>query len=298
VLINNTAGSCDAVLPFSTSCNLACLPSYAPVAPATSSSYACSSSGVQSLTSTCQSCDAGTYWQWGFSDSATLSAQLLPLSTSGFSGDTEVGGAVSLSGDGSWLAAGARQAYSGVGAVLMYQRSGSSYILTQVLQGIYSGSMFGNSVLLSFDGLSLLVGEPGRPNGGGLWLHTRASGASSSWISAQEITIYGTDCMGCGTPAWSTDTNIMVVGNRDEANGVVYVFTRSGNSYSQAQRLQAVNWNGYDYYSIVFGMTVALSGNGRLLAASAERQDNSQGALPPRPAAAAGALRPSLSSRS
>jgi len=76
--------------------------------------------------------------------------------------------------------------------------------------------------------------------------------------------------------AYTEDSNATGVGGNQMLNtagqsGAVYVFTRSGTAWSQQAYVKAANTGAGDY----FGIALALSGDGNLLAVGATREDSS-----------------------
>lgn len=141
-------------------------------------------------------------------------------------------------------------------------------------------SDFGDSVALSSDGDTALIGAPGsgRPfsNEGQVWVYTRSG---STWI--QQAELRGSGEMGWeGEPfpapgaagfgaavAISSDGNTAVVGGpyNYEAEGAVWVFTRSGSTWTQQAELRGV-----DIIDGYFGDSVALSSDGNTAVISDE----------------------------
>ena len=155
------------------------------------------------------------------------------------------GGAVAMSSDGNTLAVGARQeasAATGIGgnqadntafnagAVYVFSRSGAAWTQQAYIKAsnTEAGDFFGVSVALSSDGNTLAVGA----------FH-EASAAT------------GID----GNQADNTAANA----------GAVYVFTRSGTTWTQQAYIKASNTGAGDE----FGFSVALSGDGGTLAVGA-----------------------------
>jgi hypothetical protein len=153
---------------------------------------------------------------------------------------------IALSGDGSTLAVGAEEEDSeasgidgdqtdnssaGAGAVYVFARSGSTWSHQAYIKASNTGpepSYFGASVALSDDGSTLAIGARGEDSG-------------ATGIDGDE-----------------TDRSA------DNA-GAVYVFSRSGSTWSQQAYVKASNTDGGD----TFGISVALSADGSTLAAGA-----------------------------
>ncbi len=163
----------------------------------------------------------------------------------------QLGTSVALSADGSTLVVGAvgedsaatgiggAQANNGApdsGAVYVYTRSGETWKLQAYIKASNTdaGDMFGASVAVSADGSTLAVGATGE--------------ASSATGTA-------------GTAGDQADDSAPFA-------GAVYVFTRSGETWSQAAYLKASNTGADDQ----FGTSVALSADGSTLAAGASNE--------------------------
>jgi cysteine-rich repeat protein len=186
---------------------------------------------------------AGAVYVFTRSDTAWSQQAYVKASNTG--PDNEFGCSVALSGDGSTLAVGAigessaatdiggdqlNDAALAAGAVYVFTRSGTTWSQQEYIKASNTGESdnFGYSVALSDDGSTLAVG---------------AIGESSA--------VKGID------------------GNQDDDSaleaGAVYVFTRSGTTWSQQAYVKASNTDARDN----FGNSVALSKNGSTLAVGA-----------------------------
>jgi hypothetical protein len=159
--------------------------------------------------------------------------------------DDEFGWSVALSSDGNTLAVGAAFEDSGAtgvngndsdnsrensGAVYLYARSGSTWSQQAYVKASNPdvGDNFGYRVALSADGSTLAVGAPNEDS-------------SATGVNANQDN------------------------NEAPQAGAVYVFSRSGPSWSQEAYAKASNTDPIDY----FGESVALSGDGDTLAVGA-----------------------------
>src|SRR6266850_1131045 len=181
---------------------------------------------------------------------STWSQQAYVKASNTESGDA-FGGSVALSDDGSTLAVGASGEASsttginstpnelapGAGAVYVYNRSGSTWAQQAYVKASNSGDgdNFGTSVALSGDGNTLAVGAP-------------FEDSSTPGVG--------------GTPNELTSDA-----------GAVYVFTRSGSTWSHQAYVKAsnpdTNFTGGRFIGDQFGSSVALSADGNTLAAGA-----------------------------
>jgi len=229
------------------------------------------------------------------------------------------GFAVSISSDGNVLAVGAtgedssatgvggdqsNNSASGSGAVYVFTRSGASWSQQAYIKASNTekGDRFGRSLTLSANGDTLAVGAPfeaskatgvggdqndnSAPKSGAVYVFTR-SGASWSQQAYMKASNTGKDDEFGSSLALSGDGNTLAVGapgedskatgiggdeNDDSApkSGAVYVFTRSGASWSQQAYVKASNTGNNDG----FGFSLDLSANGNTLAVGANGEDS------------------------
>jgi hypothetical protein len=219
----------------------------------------------------------------------------------------EFGEYIALSADGQTLAVGATQEQSSAtgingnqadnslgqaGAVYVFARAGDSWRQQAYVKASNTGAgdAFGLSVALSADGSTLVVGAPFEDssatgiNGdqtdnsdgskGAAYVYVRVN---DSW--AQEAYIKGSTTASSyfGTyVALSADGSTLAVWAGDYAtaadvDGAVYVFTRSGGTWSQQAQLRLSQAAGH---GDLLGSTVALSADGSTLAARGGRVDS------------------------
>jgi hypothetical protein len=128
----------------------------------------------------------------------------------------------------------------------------------------------GKSVALSADGKTAIIGGPGDGSGapdsgrnvGAVWIFTQSGG-----VWSQQAKLVGTDVSGIigqaqGTSvALSADGNTAIAGGILDNNGVgaAWIWTRSGNTWTQQTKLVATGYAGTSPY---VGYSVALSANG------------------------------------
>jgi FG-GAP repeat len=194
------------------------------------------------------------------------------LTASDETGDGQFGTSVALSADGNTALIGGWQA----NAAWVFTRSGTTW--TQ--QGpAFTGSggygEFGLSVALSADGNTALIGS-GETSGGAVWVFTRSG---TTWtqqgpalIGSGETGVY----LGASV-ALSGDGNTALIGQagdgEDDSNvGAVWVFTRSGTTWTQqGSELTPTDETGAGG----FGSSVALSseGNTALIGGSGDNSD-------------------------
>ncbi len=248
-----------------------------------------------------------------------FSAQQAYIKASNTNADDRFGWSVALAADGNTLAVGAiyeasnatgvngnqnNNSAGNAGAVYVFTRSGTSWSQQAYIKASNANAydQFGISVALSADGNTLAVGavwESSNATGvngdqgnndagdaGAVYVFTRSgtSWSQQAYIKASNTNAY--DEFGRSV-ALSADGNTLAVRaagedsdatgvNGDQANngaanaGAVYVFTRSGTTWSQQAYIKASNTNAGDY----FGVSVALSADGNTLAVGAIFEDS------------------------
>lgn len=224
-----------------------------------------------------------------FTRSGSTWTQQAKLKASDAAAYDALGDSVALSSDGNTLAVGAandsNSSVANNGSVYIFTRSGSAWTQQARVNAsdVEELASFGESVALNSDGNTLAVGSP-YDNGamdadmGSAYIFTRSG---STWTQQAKVVATGgamDDRLG-DSVALSADGNTLAVGAgyRDAGAvadaGAVYVFTRSGSTWSQQARLDAGDQSASD----IFGRSVSISSNGNLLAISSDFDDNSGG---------------------
>jgi trimeric autotransporter adhesin len=215
------------------------------------------------------------------------------------------GWSVALAADGGTLAVGAHHANSQRGAVTVFTGSGSTWNLQATLSASngWAQDFFGQSVALSADGSTLAVGADGEESNatgidgdptnnsaqdsGAVYVFTRSGSTWSQQAYVKASNTGALDHFGVSV-ALSADGSTLAVGaygedssaigidgngadNSAADSGAVYVFTRSGSTWSQQAYVKASNTGADDW----FGISAALSADGGILAAGAYREDSS-----------------------
>ena len=175
-----------------------------------------------------------------FTRTGTSWGQESYLKASNTDANDQFGQPVALSGDGNTLAVGAIGEDSSAvdaGAVYVFTRTGANWSQESYLEASNTGAgdQFGTSVALSDNGNTLAVGAIGEDSN-----------------------------------AKNTDTTPNQSDNSASSAGAVYVFTRTGTSWSQESYLKASNTDEADE----FGVRVALASDGNTLAVSAIGEDS------------------------
>jgi hypothetical protein len=203
---------------------------------------------------------------WVFTRSgANWSQQGNKLVGTGAVGSANQGKSVVISADGNTAIVGGSGDNGGAGAAWIFTRNGSTWSQQGsklIGTGAVGSANQGYSVAISADGNTALVGGLG-DNGsiGAAWVFTRSGG---TW-SQQGSKLVGTGWAGFPSQGWSvalsSDGNTALVGGYFDngATGAVWVFTRSGGSWTQqGSKLVGTGAVGFGYQ----GYSVALSGDG------------------------------------
>jgi hypothetical protein len=218
----------------------------------------------------------GAAWVFTRSSSGwTVQGKKLFGSGSSQGGAADFGSSVALSADGNTALVGGPDGNGdNVGAAWVFTRSGSSW--TQQggkltgngeINEPDAGGYFGSSVALSADGDTAMIGGPGDSGAAGaVWVFTRSD---SRWTQLGKKLIGGGSVKrggaGFGSSlAISADDNTALIGGGD--GGASWVFTRSGSSWTQQDRLN------------VGGGAVALSEDGNTALIGGQFADDFVGA--------------------
>lgn len=179
----------------------------------------------------------------------------------------------------------------GAGASAGAQAQMSGFYYTQVgavpatTANVGSGSsgtaQQGISIALSNDGLTLAMGGPfDNTNIGAVWVFTRSTATSTTWTQ-QGSKLVGTGGVGTskqGTSvALSANGNYLVVGGSNDNGGIgaVWVWTRSGSTWTQQTKLVLTGYTG----TPAFGTSVAILPDCDLLAVGAPNNNGGQGGV-------------------
>jgi len=187
------------------------------------------------------------------------------LTGSGNVSPSQQGYSVAVSADGNTALVGGPNDNSGVGAVWVFVRSGTSW--TQqgsklIGDGAVGGAGQGTAVALSADGNTALVGGPyDNSHVGAAWVFTRSG---SNWTQ-QSNKLIGNTAVGTAwqgsSVALSADGNTALIGGPEDSSstGAVWVFIRSDSTWTQ-QGNKLVGTG--SIFNPAQGATVALSSDG------------------------------------
>jgi hypothetical protein len=141
------------------------------------------------------------------------------------------------------------------GAAFVFVRSGNTWTQQARLTGPPEG-FFGSGVALSADGNTALVSDPTDQGGSSrVYVFTRSE---STWTRSAELQPAGSEITFGSAVALSENGDLALVGEDNyEFKGAVYVFTRSGEIWSEEAKLTGTGEVGQGE----FGASVALSGD-------------------------------------
>ena len=185
---------------------------------------------------------------------------------------------VSLSADGSTALVGAHTKSSQTGAAYIFTKSGSTWTQQSKLTAsdAATSDYFGWSVSLSGDGSTALVGAYGKStNTGAAYIFTKSG---STWTQQSILTASdgaANDYFGISV-SLSSDGSTALVGAhyKSSSTGAAYIFTKSGSTWTQQQKITASDAVTNDY----FGYSVSLSADGSIALVGAYGKSSATGA--------------------
>ncbi|MCC6934557.1 MAG: FG-GAP repeat protein, partial [Candidatus Yanofskybacteria bacterium] len=188
----------------------------------------------------------------------------------------DYGWSVAITSDGSRIVVGAqKQGATDTGAAYVFSRSGSTWTEEQKLTAsdAAANSYFGYSVGITDDGSRLVVGAKGGRNGalapaGSAYVFSRSG---VTWTEEQELNAsdgVASDKFGESVAIDSTGTRVAIGASiRNTYTGAVYVFSRSGVTWTEEQIVTASDGANYDEFGYEF--SVSLDDAGTRLAVGA-----------------------------
>lgn len=195
------------------------------------------------------------------------------LTAIGLPSSPAFGSSVSLSDDASIAVVGAWGGTTGAtGQAVIMNRTGSIWTQGQTLvgSGAIGGANQGNSVAISGDGNTVIIGGPNDNNGiGAAWVFVKNG---TTWT--EQAKLVGTGGTGSSwqgfSVALSRDGNIAVIGGPSDNSsaGAAWIFTRSGNSWSQVGS-KLVGSGAVGFSGSQQGFSVSISKNGSVIAVGA-----------------------------
>ena len=196
--------------------------------------------------------------------------------SSDIAANDQFGTRLDLSGDGDTLIAGTSyddDTATDSGAAYVFTRSGTTWSQeAKLVSGDPAANdYFSESVALSDDGDTAFIGATGDTSlTGAGYIFTR-SGTTWTQQAKVEASDKATGDKLGSSVALSSDGNIGVISSQEEnsSSGAAYVFTRSGTTWTEQEKLVASDAGSGDR----FGWGVSLSGNGADLVVGAPRYD-------------------------
>jgi hypothetical protein len=201
-------------------------------------------------------------------------AQGPKLTASDETGPALFGSSVAVSANGNTALIGGMEdnpAAGFAGAVWVFVRSQGAWSQQGPKLTAAGSGVFGDSVALSADGNTALIGAGGTGAAGAAWVFTRSG---STWTQQAELTpddAVATPGLGVAfgsSVALSADGNTALIGGPYDFNGrtdegAAWVFTRSGSSWTQqGSKLAPPPAGSGRNASVQFGFSVALSADG------------------------------------
>jgi hypothetical protein len=216
----------------------------------------------------------GTGSAYIFTRSGTTWSEQQKIQASDKQTSDQFGQTVAVSGDGNTAIVGAIYE-DGTGSAYIFTRSGTTWTQQQKIQALdkQAGDQFGWSIAISGDGNTAIVGARYEDGTGSAYIFTWSG---TTWSEQQKI--QASDKQGGDEFGWSIaisdDGNTAIVGAyREGSIGAAYIFTRSGTSWSEQQKIQASNKQADDE----FGWSVAISGDGNTTIVGARLDDANTG---------------------
>ena len=200
-----------------------------------------------------------------FTRSGTTWSQQAKIQSSDIAAGDKLGWSVAIDGDTMVVGAGYEDNTGGTdaGAAYVFIRSGTSWSQQAKLVASDAAASDYAGWSVAIDGDTLVVGAYGEDTGGSsagaAYVFTRSGTTWSQQAKIQASDAQANDQFG-GSVAIEGDTIVVAARLEDtgaSAAGSVYVFTRSGTSWSQQAKIQASDAAGGDY----FGEYVAIGGN-------------------------------------
>lgn len=173
-----------------------------------------------------------------------------------------VSGVSAVAISGTTAIVGSSSANGAMGAAYVFVRTGTKWSLQQTLTASDGEALdaFASSVALS--GTTAIIGATGKGNGaGGAYVFTSSG---STWSQQQELLASdGNPGDSFGVSVSLSASTVLIGAHESAQTGAAYVFTNSGSTWSEVQKLLATNGQPSDF----FGFSVSLSGTTALIGA-------------------------------
>ena len=225
-----------------------------------------------------------------FTRSGSIWEQQAKIQSSDIETGDYFGRSVSISSDGNTVIVGAYGEDTGgtdAGAAYIFTRSELTWTQQAKIQSsdIESGDNFGGSVSISSDGNTVIVGangeDTGGSNAGAAYIFTRSGSIWSQQAKIQALDKEADDSFGSylfllsegSAVSISGDGNTAIVAAQLEDTGgqsvgAAYIFTRSGSTWTQQAKIQALDKQTSDN----FGSSVSISSDGNTVIVGAVLQ--------------------------
>jgi len=171
-----------------------------------------------------------------YTRSGSTWSQQTKLTGSGMSASSALGTSVAMSADGNTVVSGASGDASGVGAVVVWTRSGTTWTQqgAKITPTGHSGAAnFGFSISCSTDGNTMSVGAPAdNSNRGATFVFTRSG---TTWSQQGSKLSNGTDTQQGYSVSISADGNTL--GTSTNGSEYVVIYTRSGSTWTGLRTL-------------------------------------------------------------
>lgn len=192
------------------------------------------------------------------------------------------GSSVALSGDGNTALIGAEHDEVGAGAAWVFVRSGSEWLQqgSKLTSGEHAGQqLFGDSVSLSGDGNTALIGGDEASEGAGAaWTFVRngASWSQAGKLTSPDLVSRVNVKFGSSVALDATGSHALVGADLDGefSTGRAWLYARSGAGWS-AELTAVVPEAVFDFS--LYGLSVAMSGNATALLVGAPRESEASG---------------------
>ena len=226
---------------------------------------------------------------WIFTRSGRTWTQQGPkLVGTGTTGDSRQGASISLSADGNTAIVGGSGDEANTGAAWVFTRSGGTWaqqgsklVGTGFIDNYLFENLQGSSVSISADGNTAIVGAIyDNIDTGAVWIYTRSGGI---WTQ-QGLKLVGTGVVNFAyqgsSVSLSADGSTAIVGGYedDSARGAIWVYTRSGTTWSQRSRKLVGTGAINTPYGAGQGISVALSADGNTAIEGGFADNNDTGA--------------------
>ena len=188
------------------------------------------------------------------------------------------GKGVGISTDGNTVLVGATGEDTGVtdaGAVYVFTRSGSTWSQQAFIQcsdrAQYDG--FGAQIAVSSNGNDAIIGVKEKSGGGAAYVFTRSGTTWSQQAKILSSDLQAYDAFGSDVDISDNGATVIVGAPTEDSGGAdigaAYIFTRSGTTWSQQQKIQSSDKAAYDN----FGASVGLDSTGDLAIIGARYED-------------------------